>query len=169
MSVALNADIDEILQRAVWCPRDVLLSTLALAEDIAREGHEGVCVGALFTIGQADRVLPLSRPLILDPLQGHVPAATHITDPQLRGTAKQLARLDGAFVIANDGTVRAACRYLAAPADSVKIPLGLGSRHFAAAAMSKYLGIIAVVVSQSGMVRVFSEGELMVERRLRRP
>jgi diadenylate cyclase len=127
------AEIDVILERAAWCSRKVLLSTLTLAEDIAREGHEGARIGALFTIGEAERVLEWSRPLILDPLQGHVPAATHITDPQLRGTAKQLAHLDGAFVIASDGTVTAACRYLAAPATSVKIPLGLGSRHFAAA------------------------------------
>lgn len=163
------AEIDVILERAAWCSGDVLLSTLALADDIAREGHEGHCVGALFTIGEAERVLEWSRPLILDPLQGHVPGATHITDPQLRGTAKQLAHLDGAFIIASDGTVIAACRYLAAPATSLKIPLGLGSRHFAAAAMSKHLGIIGVVVSQSGSVRVFCDGELVVERRLRNP
>ena len=169
MAVALTVDIDEILRRAGWCQRAVLESTLALADDIACEGHEGASVGALFTIGNADRVLEWSRSLILDPLQGHVPGATHITDPRLRGTARQLAHLDGAFVIANDGTVTAACRYLAAPATSVKVPLGLGSRHFAAAAMSKHLGIIGVVVSQSGSVRVFCEGELVVERRLRNP
>jgi hypothetical protein len=39
-------------------------------------------------------VLASSRPLILDPLAGHVPAATHITDDKLRGTLKQLAQLE---------------------------------------------------------------------------
>ena len=116
MAAVLNDSIDEILRKAAWCSREVLLSTLMLADDIACERHEGVCVGALFTIGDAERVLEWSRPLILDPLQGHVPGATHITDPRLRGTAKRLAHLDGAFVIASDGTVTAACRCLTAPA-----------------------------------------------------
>jgi hypothetical protein len=35
----------------------------------------------------------------------------------------------------------------------VDVPLGLGSRHVAAASISKELGICAVVVSQSGVVR----------------
>jgi hypothetical protein len=34
----------------------------------------------------------------------------------LQGTVKELAQLDGAFVITEDGTVVAACRYLDAPA-----------------------------------------------------
>ena len=88
---------------------------------------------------------------------------THITNHDLRGTIKALAQLDGAFVVAEDGTVVAACRYLDASAEGVEMPLGLGSRHLAAASISKHLDIVTVVVSQSGVVRVFFKGALVAD------
>jgi DNA integrity scanning protein DisA with diadenylate cyclase activity len=92
-----------------------------------------------------------------------VPAATRITDPNLRGTVKELAQLDGAFVVADDGTVVAACRYLDASVEDVDLPLGLGSRHLAAASLSKKIDVIAIVVSESAVVRVFHGGVLAAE------
>ena len=145
------------------CRVEVLESALTLAHEIAREGAEGRPSGALITIGRATDVLRLSRPLILDPLRGHAAEATHITNPDLRGTVKALAQLDGAFVVAENGTVVAACRYLDVPTGDIAVPLGLGSRHVAAAAVSKQLGIIVIVVSQSGTVRTFFDGILMSE------
>ena len=157
------AQLDAILAGARWCPREVLESTLDLACAIAREGSEGRSIGTLFTIGRADAVLQSSRPLILDPLLGHAPRDTHIDDPRLRGTVKALAQLDGAFVINEDGVVVAACRYLDLPTSDVRLPLGLGTRHLAAAAASRTLEIIAVLVSQTGAVRVFVHGEIAAE------
>src|ERR1700752_359779 len=87
------------------CEPAVLESVLELALEIAREGREGRRIGTLFTLGKADAVLAASRALILDPLAGHAPARTQITDSDLRGTMKELAQLDGAFVISEDGTV----------------------------------------------------------------
>jgi DNA integrity scanning protein DisA with diadenylate cyclase activity len=142
-----------------WCRIDVLADLLDLATAIAREGHEGARVGALFTLGRPDDVLAHSRPLMLDPLAGHAPRRTHIADSDLRGTVKELARLDGAFVMAEDGTVLASCRYLDVPSAGVSLGLGLGSRHLAAAAVSAHLQIVTVVVSQSGVVRVYGEGK----------
>jgi diadenylate cyclase len=54
----------------------------------------------------------------------------------LRGTVKELAQLDGAFVVSNDGFVVSACRYLDAAASDVTLPLGLGSRHLAGGSIS---------------------------------
>jgi len=99
--------------------------------------------------------------MILDPLLGHEPGATLITDDRLRGTLKQLSQLDGAFVVAGDGTVVSACRYLDVPAASITLPLGLGSRHVAAASISKRLGVVAIAGSASGSIRVFCNGEIV--------
>jgi DNA integrity scanning protein DisA with diadenylate cyclase activity len=154
---------DQISARVPWCRPDVLNALLELAIEIAREGREGRRIGTLFTVGYAEAVLARSRPLILDPLAGHSPAATSLFDSNLRGTIKELAQLDGAFVVADDGTVRAACRYLDASVAEVELPLGLGSRHLAAASISKAVGALAVVVSESAIVRVFHQGALIVE------
>jgi diadenylate cyclase len=143
-----------------WCEPAVLESALELALEIAREGREGRRIGTLFTVGKADAVLAASRALILDPLAGHAPSRTHIADPDLRGTMKELAQLDGAFVISEAGIVVAACRYLDASVEQIELPLGFGSRHLAAASISKSLGALAIVVSESGVVRVFHGGQI---------
>ena len=110
----------------------VLEQAVTLAVEIAREGREGRKIGTLFVIGDADEVLKSSRPLILDPLAGHPDEAKRIDDPNLRETLKELAQLDGAFVVSEDGIVVSAARYIDTVSDSLNVPLGLGSRHVAA-------------------------------------
>ncbi len=148
---------------ATWCPREILDALIELAVEIAREGREGRRIGTLFTLGAAYSVLNQSRPLILDPIALHPLAARHISDPNLRGTIKELAQLDGAFVVDNEGFVVAASRYLDTTAKDVEIPFGLGSRHLAAASISKFTEAIAIVVSESAVVRVFQKGHLEAE------
>jgi DNA integrity scanning protein DisA with diadenylate cyclase activity len=157
--------VDTLCARVTWIDSEVLEALLSLAIEIACEGREGVRLGALFTVGRPAAVLTSSRPLILDPLEGHAPGVTNIRNAVLRGTVKGLAHLDGAFVIAEDGTVVAGCRYLDIPARDVAVPLGLGTRHVAAAAVSKAFGVIAVTVSQTGIVRAFHDGALVAEIR----
>lgn len=153
--------LDAVCSRTPECPRQVLEAALTLVVELVREGHEGRPVGTLLTLGGASDVLAHSRPLILDPLAGHDLDSKRITDDHLRGTLKQLAHLDGAFVIAADGTVVSACRYLDVLSAGVELPMGLGSRHIAAAAISKRPGVVAIAASESGVVRVFCEGELV--------
>src|SRR4029077_9090378 len=107
---------------------EVLESLIGLAIEIAREGREGRRVGTLFTLGDEDAVLARSRPLILDPLFGHPEVLRHVNNLNLRGTIKELAQLDGGFVVSREGIVVSACRYLDAVAAQVDVPLGLGSR-----------------------------------------
>jgi DNA integrity scanning protein DisA with diadenylate cyclase activity len=155
--------MDVVCARAIWCRREILQATVDLALEIADEGQEGRHVGTLFILGDAEGVLARTRPLILDPLRGHAPAATHIADPQLRGTLKALAPLDGAFIIAEDGGVIAACRYVDVSAEGIELPFGLGSRHLTAAAVSRHLRVVAIAVSETGVVRIFCDGELFAE------
>src|SRR5207248_2625496 len=87
------AALKALCSRIPWCEPAVLESVLELALEIAREGREGRRIGTLFTVGKTDAVLAASRALILDPLAGHAPSRTHITDPDLRGPTKELAQL----------------------------------------------------------------------------
>jgi diadenylate cyclase len=141
----------------------VLDAVIELAVEIAREGREGRRIGTLFTLGDAEEVLARSRPLILDPLAGHPESLRQINDPNLRGTIKELAQLDGAFVINNLGVVVAACRYLDTAGAGVEIPFGLGSRHLAAANISSVTGTVGIVVSESSTVRIFCHGKMVGE------
>jgi diadenylate cyclase len=146
-----------------WCSRDVLEAVLELAVEIAREGREGRRIGTVFTLGFADAVLNQSRALILDPLSMHPAEVRRITDINLRGTIKELAQLDGAFVVDENGIFVAACRYLDTSTRDVELSYGLGSRHLAAASISKETNAIAIVVSESAVVRVFYKGHLQAE------
>jgi diadenylate cyclase len=141
----------------------VLEQTVALAVEIAREGREGRKIGTLFVVGDSEEVLRHSRPMILDPLHGHPDESKHIADPDVRETLKELAQLDGAFVVSDEGVVVSAARYIDAVSESLSVPLGLGSRHMAAASVSKQTGAVAVAVSESSMVRMFDDGELVSE------
>ena len=152
-----------ICQRVRRCDKKNFEPTLELAVEIAREGREGRRIGTLFTFGDADSVLARSRPLILDPLAGHSEQARQIRDPNLRGTIKELAQLDGAFVVSDQGVVVSACRYLDAAASDVTLPFGMASRHLAGASISQVTDAVAVVVSESAMVRVFDDGKLVAE------
>jgi DNA integrity scanning protein DisA with diadenylate cyclase activity len=132
-----------------------------LAIEIAREGREGRKVGTLFVISDSENVLKHSRPLILDPLFGHGEDKKRVDDPNMRETIKELALLDGGFVVSDDGVCLSACRYVEASVEGIELPLGLGSRHVAAASITKRTRSVAVVVSESAIVRVFYRGEII--------
>lgn len=154
---------DEICSARRGVNTAVLEQTVALAVEIAREGREGRKIGTLFVVGDTETVMSKSRPMILDPLQGHPDDAKHIGDPNVRETLKELAQLDGAFVVSDGGVVVSAARYIDSVSDNLTLPLGLGSRHMAAASVSSRTGAVAVAVSESSMVRVFDNGELISE------
>ncbi|MDQ3926960.1 MAG: diadenylate cyclase, partial [Actinomycetota bacterium] len=141
----------------------ILEQTITLAVEIAREGREGRKIGTLFVVGDSDAVLKTSRPLILDPLAGHPDEKKCIDDPDVRETLKELAQLDGAFVVSDEGVVLSAARYIDTASDNLNVPLGLGSRHMAAASVSWHTNAVAVAVSESSMVRMFDDGELVSE------
>ena len=143
--------------------RKVIEAVLVLAVEIAREGREGRKIGTMLVVGDVPVVLRQSKALILDPLAGHADSLKRIADYDARETIKELAQLDGAFVVSEDGVVVSACRYINASAEGIKLPLGLGARHVAAASITRSTNAIAVVVSASSIVRVFDNGEMISE------
>ncbi|MEW6637292.1 MAG: diadenylate cyclase [Actinomycetota bacterium] len=162
--MAHNIDVlDEICSKRRGVNPEVLRHTVSLAVEIAREGREGRKIGTLFVVGDSGEVMKHSRPMILDPLQGHPDEVKRVDDPNARETIKELAQLDGAFIVSNAGVVLSAARYIDASSGRLSIPLGLGSRHMAAASVSAYTDAVAVVVSESSMVRMFDDGELVSE------
>jgi diadenylate cyclase len=154
---------EEICSQKRQVNAEVLKQTVSLAVEIAREGREGRKIGTLFVVGDSGEVMKRSKPLILDPLQGHPDEDKQIESPDMRETIKELAQLDGAFLVSNSGVVLSAARYIDAASDSLDLPLGLGSRHVAGASISQQTSAVAVVVSESSMVRMFDDGELVSE------
>lgn len=144
-------------------PLTVLKDVIELAVEIAREGREGRKIGTIFTVGNEKYVLELSHPLILDPLAGHTAENKKIEDISVRETIKELSQLDGAFIISQEGVVISATRYLDARKENVDLPLGLGSRHVAAASISRETGCVAIVVSESAVIRIILNGKIIAE------
>jgi diadenylate cyclase len=158
---------DDGIQQSVRFLKDLArLRTLLLVLKDARVNAfqpPSVEQGRPVTLGDENAVLAKSRSLILDPLLGHPEASRHVTNLNLRGTIKELAQLDGGFVVSHEGIVLSACRYLDAVAAQVDVPLGLGSRHIAAASMSAATKAVGIVVSESSVVRLFCHGQLVGE------
>jgi DNA integrity scanning protein DisA with diadenylate cyclase activity len=143
----------------------VLGAVLDLAVSIAVEGWEGLPIGTLFVVGDAPAVMEKSRQLTLNPFQGYSEAEKNLLNPDVLHALRSFAVLDGAFVIREDGVVLAAGRYLAFDEhEPLKVPLGLGARHMAAAGITRETEAVAVVVSQtSGTVRVFRRGQMVLD------
>jgi diadenylate cyclase len=144
--------------------RRTLEEVIQLAVELAREGREGRKVGTLFVIGAVNDILGQSRPLLLDPLYGHPSELLRIDRPEFRETVKEFAQLDGAFLVEDDGTFVSAGRFIDVEVSAPENFLpGLGTRHAAAASVSRATDAVAVVVSQSSVVRVFAGGVLRAE------
>jgi diadenylate cyclase len=155
--------LDEVCSERRGVNNTTLRRVVNLAVEIAREGREGRKIGTLFVVGDSEAVLEHSRPMILDPLYGHPHESKRIEDPNLRETLKELAQLDGAFVVSDEGVILSGARYIDAASNHVELPLGLGSRHVAAASVSSRTEAVAVAVSESSTVRMFDDGEIVAE------
>jgi diadenylate cyclase len=144
-------------------PLETLRAVVDLAAEIGREGREGKPVGTMFVVGDTRKVLSVSRPINFNPFRGYSAAERDIRDRKVREQIKDIAQLEGAIIIQRDGVAVAACMYLDAPAEGITLSKGLGTRHWAAAAISRKTNAIAVAVSQSsGTVRIFQHGQVVL-------
>jgi DNA integrity scanning protein DisA with diadenylate cyclase activity len=144
-------------------PLETLKLVVDLAVEIGREGREGKPVGTLFIVGDSRKVMQSSHSAGFDPVRGYSRSERRLSDPRVREGIKEIAQLDGAFVVGSDATVEAAARYIDASAENVSVAKGLGARHWAAAAITRRTRSVAVAVSEtSGTVRIFQNGEVVL-------
>lgn len=144
-------------------PLGTLRRVVDIAVELGREGREGKKVGTLMVVGNHRKVLDMSHEGIHDPFKGYGKKDRQISNPRVVESIKEIAQMDGAFVISADGHVMGAGRILDAPAEELTLSKGLGARHWAAAAISKATNGIAIAVSEStGTVRLFKNGVVVL-------
>ena len=115
-------------------------------------------------VGDHRKVLTFCRPMGFDPLKGYSRAERHLADSKVREGIKEIAQLDGAFVVSSDGHVVAGAQQINAPRSTdLSLPKGFGARHWAAAEVTRATSAVAISVSEStGTVRLFQNGEVML-------
>jgi len=141
---------------------EVFERVIAVATELGVEGREGKPVGCLFVVGGTSQVEKYIKPLVLNPFYGYKDEDRNILNPFMDETVKEFSTIDGAFVIRGDGVVISAGSLIQATDAGHLLPSGLGSRHAAAAAISRTTDSIAVVVSAStGQVTLFRRGVML--------
>ena len=169
LDTVLVVDVDEEFESVIghgeeMLPPDVSAEALeritAIATDLASEGREGKAIGAMFVLGDHKEVTKRSKPLILNPFFGYDEEDRSILNPFMDETIKELALIDGAFIVRGNGVVEAAGCLIQAKAEEIVLPGGLGTRHAAAAAITHVTDSLALVVSSSGQVTYFRKGQM---------
>lgn len=144
-------------------PLETLKLVMDLAVEIGREGREGKPVGTMFIIGDTRKVTNLSQSAGFDPLKGYGKEKRDLKDRRVREAIKEIAQLDGAFLVTPEGIADKACRIVETSHAHITLSAGLGARHWAGAAITKNTNAVAVVVSESnGTVRLFQNGEVLL-------
>ena len=144
-------------------PLKTVKAIVDLAVQIGREGREGKPVGTMFVVGDTRHVLEHSTDSGTDPFRGYNKKFRNLLDHKVQDDAKEIAQLDGAFVVNADGVIERSRQMLEVTHQDLTMSKGLGSRHWAAAAISRRTKALAVVISQStGTVRLYQNGNLVI-------
>ncbi|MCX6357829.1 MAG: diadenylate cyclase [Candidatus Aureabacteria bacterium] len=135
---------------------------IRIAIGIANEGREGHPVGTTLVLGDTREVLKHVEQMIINPFKGHSEESRQILNPGVQETIKELAQIDGAFIIRENGVVETAGVYISAQMVPAALPQGLGARHYSAAAITAATNAIAITVSQStGDIYIFKGGQVL--------
>ncbi len=139
---------------------EILSRVIYLASELARQGREGKPVGTIFVVGEYRKVEPYCKQLIINPFGGMSHRNRSILDPSLSETIKEFSKIDGAFIIGNDGQIHSVGTYLSVPPNTAALPPGLGARHAAARGITLVAPVVSVVISEStGTIRIFWDGK----------
>ncbi len=142
--------------------QSVVQRLLEVAIELSVEGREGYPVGTLFVIGDVKNVLRHSHPMLPNPFKGH---RISVLNRDSKEIIKEFAQIDGAFVVSSRGRIVAAGVYIEVDPRKLdlSLPKGLGSRHIAAAGITKLTKAIAISLSESGTIRIFKNGIMLLE------
>jgi diadenylate cyclase len=143
----------------------VLDAVLQMALSVGFDGIEGNPVGTILVVGDSTAIMEKSKQLTLNPFQGYSEDDRNILDPKIRDAVRNFCLLDGAIVVREDGVLLAAGRYLRPPENlEIDLPMGQGTRHAAAKAITQVTHSVAFVVSKTtGAVSIYRGGGLVVE------
>ncbi len=141
----------------------VMLRVVELAVELASEGREGKPTGALFVVGDTASVTMHCHQMLMNPFKGYEERHRNILDPGLAETVKELARIDGAFVVSGTGAIESAGTYLRVDVEIPELPSGLGARHAAAASITAVTEAVAITISESTrQVSIFRHGRRLI-------
>jgi len=141
---------------------NAVMAVIDIALDIGALGREGKAIGTTFIIGDTEAVLKASHQAVFNPFKGYPKRERAITRSEVVESIKEFAHLDGAIIINDNGVVEAAGRHLDAAGVITKQLRGLGSRHRAAAGITRKTEAVAVVVSEStGKITIFDSGKII--------
>ena len=130
LDTVLVVDVDEEFESVIgqgdeMLPTDVAAESLerltAIATDLATAGREGKSIGAMFILGDHAEVIKLKQ-LILNPFHGYAEEDRNILNPFMDETIKELALIDGAFIVQGNGVVESAGCLIQAKADEIELP-----------------------------------------------
>ncbi len=136
---------------------EVLAKLMELARHIGGRGREGHAVGALFAVGSVPKLRRYTTAIVLNPFKGHTDSKKDVTVKNNHETLAEFAWLDGAILFNSKGIASDAGRYVQVPAGINPKP-GEGGRHLAARAISQLAESIAICVSSSGVITLYSKG-----------
>ncbi|UCE61109.1 MAG: diadenylate cyclase [Phycisphaerales bacterium] len=144
--------------------RPVFEKLLRLALELAHEGREGKPVGALFVVGDYREVQKYCVEGRINPFKGYTEKERNILDDSIGDTVKEIAKMDGAFILKGNGVIVSACAILRPAIAGEAVPQGMGSRHTAAAAITACTKSLAITLSESTSdVRIWRLGTMITE------
>jgi diadenylate cyclase len=158
-----NLAVSDLIRLTDGIRPKALEAAVTVACKVGRAARRGKRIGTIFVLGDSLKVLEGSRQLIPNPFHGHDEMLRTLTNPDIHEALVELSKLDGAFVVRGDGFIQTAGVFLASAETQIDLPTGLGTRHVAAAAVTRRTAATAIVVSATdGNVRIFSGGKMVL-------
>src|SRR4029453_14711239 len=100
----------DLRQLETSVPLETLKTVIDLAVAKGRDGRRGKPFGTMFVVGDTRKVVQHSQPAGFDPVRGYNRSERDLHDPRVREAVKEIAGLDGAFIINAEGIVEKAAQ-----------------------------------------------------------